>query len=591
MASSDDFRQLLKAGNLTEALALAFSEAVDLTITTWVATANDVDTGQAKSGHRLRTRINLIEGDIENEIGDQFLGTGPYRELRQFHLEQVAQGNTIIQNNLKSLQTLFEVLITSRYSTTTPLVRENQFPDDIEHQLLPPTQKVTDAGVAVVPPEAADAQADSTTQIDFEHLTDLEVGRVAPEVVVEQAISPPDRVVSSLTDPSLVISPAVLGAEVAVSPPTPVIEEESAPPQPLEPLEPLSPESANGLDWETDEDEDDWDDSVLELLESLPADLSPDQDASDSEMDDDWGSFDEDFEPETLDSSSPQNQDWGILTLEDFEPPPVLEEPKSRESEFPDDDWGEWVEPSEPEPNQPVPQETVLNLDEDDDWDDWGEDESEAFPDAPVSDRSMVDLGDEEDWGDIVDSVDPFATAVPLHPSSSDIAATEEDWDEFSAEELEPLSILEEDPAQNSEWDAPDFLDEDELSQNESVLDQASHPNLSEKSTPESSTAQNPLEALDQFPKMPATESKEELRDPMNVWLGEQSPTIQVDADRQTDDAIDNLDEDWGDLEWDVLSPESDMAASEDEWDTNVSSADKQMPPPPPPSPFPNRNH
>ena len=71
MASSDDFREQLKAGNITEALALALSEAVELKITTWVASAeDDVETAEARPGHRLHTRINMIEGDIENEIGD-----------------------------------------------------------------------------------------------------------------------------------------------------------------------------------------------------------------------------------------------------------------------------------------------------------------------------------------------------------------------------------------------------------------------------------------------------------------------------------------------------------------------------------------
>lgn len=121
MASSDDFRKQLKAGNITEALALALSEALELKITTWVASTEDeVQAEEAKPGERLRTRINLIEGDIDNEVGDRFLNTGPYRELRQLHLEQVAQGNKIIQSNLKSLQKLFEVLVALRYPNSSP---------------------------------------------------------------------------------------------------------------------------------------------------------------------------------------------------------------------------------------------------------------------------------------------------------------------------------------------------------------------------------------------------------------------------------------------------------------------------------------
>jgi hypothetical protein len=146
MASSDDFKEQLKAGNITEALALALSKAVELKITTWVASAEDgVEAAEAKPGHRLHTRINMIEGDIENEIGEEFLGYGRYRELRQFHLDQVAEGNKIIQNNLKSLQKLFEVLVAMRYGSATAPTTESELLG-AESQLLPPAESITDSG-------------------------------------------------------------------------------------------------------------------------------------------------------------------------------------------------------------------------------------------------------------------------------------------------------------------------------------------------------------------------------------------------------------------------------------------------------------
>lgn len=118
MASSDDFKKQLKAGKIADALATALSQALELEITTWVASSSDADIEASSSGaelarpgHRLRTRINLIESKIENEIGNQFIGSGPYRELRQFHQEQVADGHKIIQNNLNSLQKLFGILV------------------------------------------------------------------------------------------------------------------------------------------------------------------------------------------------------------------------------------------------------------------------------------------------------------------------------------------------------------------------------------------------------------------------------------------------------------------------------------------------
>lgn len=107
MTVSDDFKEHLKAGKIGDALILALGEAVELQITTWVASA---DSAQPLSGSRMRTRINIVEGEIDNEVGSQFIGNGPYIELRQFHQEQVQEGRQIIQNNLASLQQLFTVL-------------------------------------------------------------------------------------------------------------------------------------------------------------------------------------------------------------------------------------------------------------------------------------------------------------------------------------------------------------------------------------------------------------------------------------------------------------------------------------------------
>src|SRR4028119_398996 len=107
MATSDDFKEKLKAGKIVDALTLALGEAVELEITTWVSSA---ETDYPSADARMRTRINIVDGDIENEVGTQFIGNGPYTELRQFHMEQVLEGRKIIQHNLENIQQLFTVL-------------------------------------------------------------------------------------------------------------------------------------------------------------------------------------------------------------------------------------------------------------------------------------------------------------------------------------------------------------------------------------------------------------------------------------------------------------------------------------------------
>lgn len=113
MAISDEFKAQLKAGKIVDALTLALGEAVELEITTWVSSSKASDSAEADkptADCRIRTRMNIVDGAIDNEIGTRFIGNGPYTELRQFHMEQVQQGRQIIQQNLENLQQLFTVL-------------------------------------------------------------------------------------------------------------------------------------------------------------------------------------------------------------------------------------------------------------------------------------------------------------------------------------------------------------------------------------------------------------------------------------------------------------------------------------------------
>lgn len=116
MAISDEFKAQLKAGKIVDALTLALGEAVELEITTWVSSSkaseanHSAEADKPPTDCRMRTRMNIVDGAIDNEIGSRFIGNGPYTELRQFHMEQVQQGRQIIQQNLENLQQLFTVL-------------------------------------------------------------------------------------------------------------------------------------------------------------------------------------------------------------------------------------------------------------------------------------------------------------------------------------------------------------------------------------------------------------------------------------------------------------------------------------------------
>lgn len=113
MTSSEDFKQAIRTGNISEAFLVAMSNAPKLDITTKIISnsgkARQINANQSEVDNYLRTHINLIEGKIENEIGEQFAGDR-YSEIKQFHIDQVTQGHETIQHNLVSLQKMFQLM-------------------------------------------------------------------------------------------------------------------------------------------------------------------------------------------------------------------------------------------------------------------------------------------------------------------------------------------------------------------------------------------------------------------------------------------------------------------------------------------------
>jgi hypothetical protein len=138
MAASDDFKAQLKAGKIVDALTLALGEAIELEVTTWVSTESDTDASQPSPGNRIRTRINIVDGDIDNEVGSAFVGNASYAELRQFHLAQVKEGREIIQHNLVTLQQIFTVMANT-LSQLPPGLRRRP---DVENPALSPSNQM-----------------------------------------------------------------------------------------------------------------------------------------------------------------------------------------------------------------------------------------------------------------------------------------------------------------------------------------------------------------------------------------------------------------------------------------------------------------
>ena len=116
MTSNEDFKKALREGKFNEALAIAVSKAPELKITTTITSsaqhseAENNPASETEGIKRLHTRINLVEGEIHNEISEELINNALYQEVQQFHFEQVARGHQTIQKNLESLQNMFSLM-------------------------------------------------------------------------------------------------------------------------------------------------------------------------------------------------------------------------------------------------------------------------------------------------------------------------------------------------------------------------------------------------------------------------------------------------------------------------------------------------
>lgn len=411
MASSEDFRQQLKAGKVQEAFAGALAEAVQLKITTWVASdAEDGAETAAKPGYRLRTQINTIEGAIANEIGEQFIGNGPYRELLPFHIEQVAQGNQLVENNLKTLQKLFEILITLQHHRTGL--------SEVEYPPLAITQEETaaqpDEGVAVV------AAAELATQ--------------TPDLTIQEEVS-------AESTPSSETMTAWEQEEQ---------EEEDEDDSVLDLLESLPRPPRPPLD---DEESFTTEDARDEFTEAEP--LSFNQAELDEQdlqvLNDDWGTLELDEE------ESPPSAELDIPPQTDIEPKPRVSEPAQKMPSWQsleelnqdtddDADWDDWVV-DEPE----LGDHSFAQMDTDEDWGDLVED-FDPFAAPPPVEESPSPLNIQEDWDEFaVEELEPYSDLTEVDSEIEWPDLSESQASESASSTADPLAGLDALPEDSQE--------------------------------------------------------------------------------------------------------------------------------------------
>jgi hypothetical protein len=107
MISSQEFQQTLQAGKIHEALALLVRDAVEIDVTTRLAE-------DSMSSGYLRTKINLLTGEIQNEVGKDLLtDASSYLNLQQLHTDRIAASDRIVQSYLDQLKAILTDLSTN----------------------------------------------------------------------------------------------------------------------------------------------------------------------------------------------------------------------------------------------------------------------------------------------------------------------------------------------------------------------------------------------------------------------------------------------------------------------------------------------
>ena len=114
MISSEIFHQKLQAGHIHEALALVLTDASELDVTTRMT---EVSTSQSGSSEYLRTKINLLTGEIHNEVGKETIADSTsYIKLQQLHIDQIVVSYRLVQGYLDRVKAILTALDSSSLS-------------------------------------------------------------------------------------------------------------------------------------------------------------------------------------------------------------------------------------------------------------------------------------------------------------------------------------------------------------------------------------------------------------------------------------------------------------------------------------------
>ncbi len=110
MISSAEFQQTLQSGKIHQALAMLVRDGTELDITTRLTADSIIDRQTGNTGY-LRTKINLLTGEIQNEVSKDILASGNnYIKLQQLHHDRIVASDRIVQGYLSQLKAILASL-------------------------------------------------------------------------------------------------------------------------------------------------------------------------------------------------------------------------------------------------------------------------------------------------------------------------------------------------------------------------------------------------------------------------------------------------------------------------------------------------
>jgi hypothetical protein len=170
MISSAEFDRLLQAGHIAQALALLLRATNEIDVTTDMTDEIRANSNCGRSSdldimprsEYLRTKINLLTGEIHNEVGkDLIANSSSYLKLQQFHIEQIIASHRIVQEHLHQIQIMLTAMPSAQDSA--PADEPNYSRVDLADSL---PSRLTEAFRAILTSPSGDLSRNHLEQLD-----------------------------------------------------------------------------------------------------------------------------------------------------------------------------------------------------------------------------------------------------------------------------------------------------------------------------------------------------------------------------------------------------------------------------------------